>query len=513
MDLSQDGLQGAFGVPSGPQLGFEVGAVYALTNFGTPQEQEHVLLPSIPTPQRRFGSSLAMSANGSVLVGGAPGVVFGGVGRAFVFRFDGNTWVEERVLTSPYYDRLAYTVDMSDDGNVIVVGAPDRSPGGQHYPGAVDIYRYDGLSWVLGHSIYPTASNFSLALGLSLSLSGDGRFLAVRGRVSVSSNPSSVVQIYENVGASWVQCAELTDPTGWTNPGFGMALDFDAHGETLAVGDSGDSRLVYSQGAATIFRRTSSTWNYHSLLLPSTPTSSGSFGFHLALNSAGDRVIVGAPAQSYGGYAGVVEEFELLSSGANRIAVHQGPPFADQGQFGRCVAMNATGDRWVASKHLADTYGPNFGEIHLFEATCLTPQVYCTAQANTLGCVPAVAALGTASVSAAGGFVISVSQVRNRQNGMLLYGTSGRASLPWHGGTLCVAPPLRRTPVLNSLGAAAPTNDCSGVLARDFNAWAVSANDPGLFAGQHVRAQFYSRDPGAPGNLNLSDALEFYLEP
>lgn len=158
-------------------------------------------------------------------------------------------------------------------------------------------------------------------------------------------------------------------------------------------------------------------------------------------------------------------------------------------------------------------FGPNFGAVQLFEANCLTPQVYCTAQVNTLGCVPAIAAQGTASASAASGFTISVSQARNRQNGMLLYGTSGRAALPWHAGTLCVAPPLRRTPVLNSLGSAAPTNDCSGVLARDFNAWAFSANDPELFAGQHVRAQFYSRDPGAPGNLNLSDALEFYLEP
>jgi hypothetical protein len=62
-------------------------------------------------------------------------------------------------------------------------------------------------------------------------------------------------------------------------------------------------------------------------------------------------------------------------------------------------------------------------------------------------------------------------------------------------------------------GSAAPANDCSGVLLRDFNACTFTAGDAALFPGRHVRAQFYSRDPGAVQNLNLSDAVEFYLEP
>jgi len=54
--------------------------------------------------------------------------------------------------------------------------------------------------------------------------------------------------------------------------------------------------------------------------------------------------------------------------------------------------------------------------------------------------------------------------------------------------------------------------DCSGVLARDFNTWISTAGDPSLFVGQLVRAQFYSRGPGAASPLNLSDAVEFCLE-
>jgi hypothetical protein len=109
--------------------------------------------------------------------------------------------------------------------------------------------------------------------------------------------------------------------------------------------------------------------------------------------------------------------------------------------------------------------------------------------------------------------VISVASLRNQQNDMLVYGTGGRAAIPRLSGTLCVQPPLRRTPVSNSGGAPPPVSDCSGVLSLDFKTWHQLSADPALFPGQHVRTQFYSRDPGAPANLNLSDGLEFYLEP
>jgi hypothetical protein len=510
--LDDSGDRLVIGAHAAPHNGYLSGAVYAVRGFGLPSEREDVLLPSNAAPNRLFGYSVALSASGDVLVAGAPGANVG-LGRAYVFRFDGNDWVEEQMLTSPYYDRLGYSADISDDGNVIALGAPERSIWPSWKPGAVDVHRFNGSSWVLEASLIPTSTLTDPSAGYAVSLSGDGRYLATGAFLTVNWLTRAVILIYENIGGAWMRRATLVDPAGQTGLLFGAALDLDARGETLAVGNRQDGRLVSSQGAVTIFRRAGSTWTYDSVLLPSSPTNGGAFGSSVALNAAGDRIVVGAPWQLIGAHRGVVEEFELFPGGANPIAAHQAPLSTDHGQFGRCVATNASGARWITSKPLADTYGTDFGEVHVFDANCLTPQVYCTAQPNTLGCIPSIAAQGTPSVSSPAGFVISASRVRNRQNGMLFYGTNGRVSLPWHSGTLCVAPPLRRTPVINSLGSPVPANDCSGVLSRDFNAWAFSASEPSLFAGQHVRAQFYSRDPGAPGDINVSDALEFYLEP
>jgi len=42
-------------------------------------------------------------------------------------------------------------------------------------------------------------------------------------------------------------------------------------------------------------------------------------------------------------------------------------------------------------------------------------------------------------VGAGNGFVVTGSNVRNQKAGMLLYGLTGQAAIPFHGGTLCIA--------------------------------------------------------------------------
>ncbi|MEO6708264.1 MAG: S8 family serine peptidase, partial [Planctomycetota bacterium] len=90
--------------------------------------------------------------------------------------------------------------------------------------------------------------------------------------------------------------------------------------------------------------------------------------------------------------------------------------------------------------------------------------VYCTAKVNSLGCTPQIAASGSPSASAPSGFVVSASSVRNQRAGVLLYGFTGRAALPFGGGTLCLAGSLRRSAVVNS-GGSPSGDDCSGALA------------------------------------------------
>jgi hypothetical protein len=146
------------------------------------------------------------------------------------------------------------------------------------------------------------------------------------------------------------------------------------------------------------------------------------------------------------------------------------------------------------------------------------PSSYCTAKLNSLGCTPQISSTGRPNPAALSGFVVSGARVRNNKAGILFYGIGGGASLPFSGGTLCVATPIRRTPAVNSGGSPAPLNDCSGVYSIDMNAFAQGGLGgtplPGLGqSGTIVNCQFWGRDPGfaAPNNTTLTDALQYQI--
>jgi hypothetical protein len=141
-----------------------------------------------------------------------------------------------------------------------------------------------------------------------------------------------------------------------------------------------------------------------------------------------------------------------------------------------------------------------------------SPDGYCTAQVNSLGCTPSLTFAGNSSASSANGFVVSVERVLNRKTGLFFYGTTGIANVPFHGGTKCVAGPLERSALLATGGSALPANDCSGELSIDFNAFA--SGSPALsLPGTTVYTQAWSHDPGAASTTNLSNALHFVVLP
>ncbi len=153
-----------------------------------------------------------------------------------------------------------------------------------------------------------------------------------------------------------------------------------------------------------------------------------------------------------------------------------------------------------------------FVRIAPFEA----PIFFCTPKLNSLGCTPQIASFGNSSASQTSGFVISASSERNRRAGILFYSASGRAAIPFAGGTLCLATVHRNTPNMNAGGTPAPVNDCTGSYSLDMNAFAAGLlGGPPLPAlstpGMKVQVQWWSRDPGfvAPNAIGLTGGIEY----
>jgi hypothetical protein len=134
---------------------------------------------------------------------------------------------------------------------------------------------------------------------------------------------------------------------------------------------------------------------------------------------------------------------------------------------------------------------------------------YCTAKTNSQGCTPAIGWSGVPSASSPAPFLITAGGILPGTVGVLVYGTSGAASIPFQGGFLCMGAPSRTQGF--SSGGSAP---CTGSFSYDFNALVQSGQGVGLAAGKQVQAQFWSRDTGfAPPNASsLTDAVQFVIE-
>lgn len=141
-----------------------------------------------------------------------------------------------------------------------------------------------------------------------------------------------------------------------------------------------------------------------------------------------------------------------------------------------------------------------------------TPQVYCAAKLNSLGCTPSIGYTGAPSATFANNFHITAANVLNNKNGTLFYSVVGPAQLPFQGGWLCVRMPRRAPGVLFS-GGSPSGSDCTGVFDRDFNSYIASGLDPALVPGQEFWTQFWSRDPADPFTTNLTDALDAVVGP
>ncbi len=522
--FSAAGDRVAVGRPGFVQSGQPSGAVCVLSSSGIGPPQEQLVVPPFASVAHMFGArSIALDARGETLAVGAEGGNLGAsLGQAFVYRHIGGQWILDGHFVGFNTDALGFRVALSGDGHRLVVSAPNRLTVGG-WIGAVLTYSRQSSGWVLESTLSGVDTmNWSNGqygvgnFGNVLALSRDGQVLAARSFASPNEPiPSGAIFMMRHTGSGWAIEKRLQEPVAYSACCFGMSLALDTRGETLVAGNYADFRAGVTQaGAASIFRYGANGWQFEAALTSNDPHPNGFFGWSAALNDVGDRLLVGALNHFHNGVmGGAVEEFVHTSSGWTFVERYRARVPELGAGFGRAVAMNATGSLWAAGEPTVDLYGVNHGRLHLYEANCMEPEVYCRAQRNTLGCTPSISAQGTPSASSPSGFPISVANLRNQQNGMLLYGTSGRAEIPWLGGLLCVKPPLRRTPLSNSGGSPAPANNCSGSLGLDFNTWAQATADPALFAGQHVRAQYYSRDPGAPANLNLSDAIEFYLEP
>ncbi len=279
---------------------FFQGAAYVFRYDGTSWTQEQELLASDAGFLHYFGWSVAIYGD-FIVVGSLNAAT---TGAAYVFRYNGSTWVEEEILTATDAapdDRFGLSVDI--DANTVLVGAPSNDDNAID-SGSVYVFSWQGGS-VWGEGVKVNASD-PVAGGMF------GSAVAISGNVAiVGANNNDLgldtgaAYIFRYNGASWSEEQKLTAPVGTPDPSefaFAVALD----GDVAIVSALFDDGALDSTGSAYIYHFNGSAWTAQAKMTAANGAANDLYGYSLAL-ADGLAVIGAVGVDDTGGNAYIYE--------------------------------------------------------------------------------------------------------------------------------------------------------------------------------------------------------------
>lgn len=159
--------------------GRRVGVAYLFTREGDSWSQQTILTPPDGFEGSTFGNDLSLTSQGEMAVIGAGEASSGGTverGAAYVFTGTDGTWSRTAELTATDGDEddsFGDSVAISGDGTTILGGAPfDENPNGEDAGSAYRFERIDG-TWVQQAKLLPSDGRPDARFG-TVSLSRDG---------------------------------------------------------------------------------------------------------------------------------------------------------------------------------------------------------------------------------------------------------------------------------------------------------------------------------------------------
>lgn len=259
-----------------------------------------------------FGNSVSISNNGNILAVGAPGNNNNGLVR--IYENTGNNWTQigQDIVGDNFSDKFGFSVSMSDDGNIVAIGAPEND-NSEFNSGQVRLYENIDNTWTqMGQDIYGEAiSNRS---GFSVSLNAGGNIVAI-GAIYNSQGTtfeSGHVRIYQYIGNTWTQIGQDIDgesPYDYS----GSAIDLNAAGNIIAISAPNNDVNGTNSGHVRVYRNIAGTWIQLGVDIDGY-TTFDLIGLSISLSDNGSKVIIGEPYNDGNGQqSGRVRIFENTS--------------------------------------------------------------------------------------------------------------------------------------------------------------------------------------------------------
>lgn len=245
-----------------------------------------------------FGYSVAISNDGNTVIVGAPqdDSVGKNTGAAYIFFRTGVTWVRQAKLLAYDFQDNSYFgagVALSQNGDIAVVGAR----GDETLAGAVYEFRRTGDLWVQQAKITTNEIVPYDYFGNVLSISADASTMVVGAKYSSFKKGNAYV--FNRVGPVWTQIAKLSSTS--KEDYFGSSVAISANGTTILIGTPYADGNVKATGCVYVYQRSGLNWENKAILKPGDDIEGMLFGSSVTLSSTGSTAVIGASAYSING--------------------------------------------------------------------------------------------------------------------------------------------------------------------------------------------------------------------
>jgi hypothetical protein len=214
---------------------------------------------------------------------------------------NGNDLVAPLAVTGEIYDKVTVRLVATDNGS----------------PNMTSEYTFDINLFAPPQSGGQLASGgANNAVGYAVATSEDGLWMAVGEPEYTNTNyQQGQVNIYRWQGGTWVSAGTIAAPSSLVDGRFGYSLDISANGERLVVGAPGAS----GYGRVYTFERATGSNSFVGTpvrtYIAGDNNADDMFGQAVALNRDGSKLVVGAPGDDAAGYeAGAVYLYDWGST-------------------------------------------------------------------------------------------------------------------------------------------------------------------------------------------------------
>lgn len=312
------------------------------------------------------GTSVDLSHDGNVVAIGAPNNDGGGFdgGHVRVYTWSGSSWIKRGndIDAGSALERFGYALSLSASGNRIAIGAYLGDAGFSNN-GYVKVFDWNGTSWVAMGSAIPGLAAGDRS-GYSLSLSDDGLRVLI-GSYKNDANGSSAGQgrVFSWTGTNWSQLGSPLNGLH-ANERLGEAVSISGDGNTIALGAPNDS-LNLSKGLVRVYTLSNGVWIAKGMEI--TGESNFDFsGISLQLNHNGNRITIGAKYNDgTGTNSGHARIYDWIGTGWVQIGtdIDGEAPFDE---FGTSIALDSSGSNLIVGGPKNDGGGTNSGHARTF---------------------------------------------------------------------------------------------------------------------------------------------------